>query len=508
MAATSRLWPRVNRSLAWFHRWAGVVLCVLFVVWFASGAVLHFVGFPSLPMSDRLAGSDVIDLARLRVDPSSALAQAANAEDLRLVSAEGRPVYLATSGTHLTAIAGDTGRVLEERSAASARNIAERFARTSTARVDGAFDYDQWTVHQQFDRYRPLFRVRLNDVDDTDLYVSARTGEVVQRTRGTERAWNWCGAVLHWIYFTPVRKDWSVWNQLVWWISLAALLTSVVGTWLGIVRLAAVRATRRPTWSPFRGWLRWHHLIGLFASIVVLSWIFSGWLSMDHGRLFSRGEVMPAQASRMRGMPLSAIARVSSLDRLRAAGPATEIILSAVAGRPFLAARGGSSNVTESRIVWLDTGAVAPAPLPQEVLLAGLRAVWPHVIVATQRSGSDTMYRLAESVSPDALAVQVTGVGPTRVYVDRVTGRLLVVMDRSRRAYAWVYYCLHTLHFPALSAHPGLRTVVVLLLLALGLAFSTTGIVLGVKRMKLQMHRVDSTAGRVPRSAKAWRNPL
>ena len=36
------LWPRVNRWLTWFHRWSGVVLCLLFIAWFASGAVLGF----------------------------------------------------------------------------------------------------------------------------------------------------------------------------------------------------------------------------------------------------------------------------------------------------------------------------------------------------------------------------------------------------------------------------------------------------------------------------------
>ena len=47
------LWSSVNRWLTWFHRWAGVALCLLFAIWFASGAVLHFVSFPSLSRSDQ-----------------------------------------------------------------------------------------------------------------------------------------------------------------------------------------------------------------------------------------------------------------------------------------------------------------------------------------------------------------------------------------------------------------------------------------------------------------------
>ena len=71
-----------------------------------------------------------------------------------------------------------------------------------------------------------------------------------------------------------------------------------------------------------------------------------------------------------------------------------------------------------------------------------------------------------------------------RVYVDGVTGKLLVAMDTSRRAYAWVYYALHTFNFPVLLVHKSMRIAVVLLLLSIGLTFSCTGAVLGFQRLR------------------------
>jgi hypothetical protein len=65
----SALWPSIQRGLVWFHRWAGVSLCLLFAAWFASGAVLHFVPFPSLPNRERLARSEPIQLSRLLIAP-------------------------------------------------------------------------------------------------------------------------------------------------------------------------------------------------------------------------------------------------------------------------------------------------------------------------------------------------------------------------------------------------------------------------------------------------------
>ena len=70
------------------------------------------------------------------------------------------------------------------------------------------------------------------------------------------------------------------------------------------------------------------------------------------------------------------------------------------------------------------------------------------------------------------------------VYVDRYSGRFLAVMDASRRSYAWIYYALHTLQFPGLIAHPEVRTVVVLTLLALGFVFSVTRVILSVVRLR------------------------
>ena len=496
------LWPRVNRWLTWFHRWAGVVLGLLIAAWFASGAVLHFVGFPSLPAAARFASSERIDLRRLDVAPTAALARAEAVtgerpvDGMRLISVAGTPTYIVSvagtptyvmaSGENQIAVAGDTGQVTGRFSAATAGIVAARFGHAAIAGITGPLSYDQWIVHQQFDPYRPVFRVRLDDPQRTDLYVSARTGEVVQRTTARERFWNWYGAVLHWIYFTPIREDWTLWNQLVWWVSLAALLTSVAGTWLGLHRYLKNRAHGRTGLSPYRGWMRWHHVIGLFASIVVLVWMFSGWLSMDHGRFFSLPVASATESARMRGMPFAAIAEATPLDLLKSAGPASVIELHALDGRPLLTIRGGGES--GPRILWLDTREVSKAPIPAALLLSALKTAWPSDAATLVRSSSvDELYRQAESVPDDALAVRTGSDGRIRVYVGRFSGALLAVMNPSRRAYAWVYYCLHTFNFPGLIDRPAARTVVEMLLLMFGFGFCVTGIVLGVRRLKIEL---------------------
>ena len=160
------LWPRVNRWLTWFHRWSGVVLCLLFIAWFASGAVLLYVPYPALSEHDRLAHSEAIDASRVTRSAAVALAQVRGAEELSLVSVAGQPIYLAYAPDGKpAAIPGDDAPGPRQFSAATALTVAERFGNSSVNRVDGPLQYDQWIVHQRFDPFRPFYRVRLNDAD-------------------------------------------------------------------------------------------------------------------------------------------------------------------------------------------------------------------------------------------------------------------------------------------------------------------------------------------------------
>lgn len=480
----STLGRGINRWLVWFHRWAGVALCLLVAAWFTSGAILHFVPYPALERSEQLTRSDALELSRVRIPPQAALEHMpADVTELRLVSVAGRPIYIgaAPSGTRAR-IAADSGEVLPPFGATIARSVAVRFAGSATSRVTGPLDYDQWMVHQRFNPFRPMFRVRMADPERTDLYVSAATGEVVQRTTFTERFWNWPGAVLHWTYFTPLRRNWSAWNQTVWWLSLIALLSATVGLWLGVDRLIANRSAGRAGLSPFRGWMRWHHVMGLFAGLIVFGWMLSGWLSMDHGRLFSMGKATALEVTRLRGLPLATVAGAASLETVQGVGVAKAISFHALGGQPFLTVENGGD--TGSRVLWL-TGAQSVGSLPDTVLLAAVRTVWGDAAPARDRF--DDLYRLAEHLPLTARGFVAGGEETSRIYVDSNSGDILSVMNRGRRSYAWVYYALHTLNFPGLLSHPLARISIELLLLAGGLASGVTGIVLAFRRVRREL---------------------
>ncbi len=480
---------KVLRWLSWFHRWTGVGLCLLFLLWFASGAILLFVPFPSLSDQQRLLASDRLDPAAVAVAPARALAAAGGGDGLRLVAVGARPRYVVQGADGaLKVIDAASGQPLPAVSADQARVIAERFAGEKATRVSAPLRYDQWVVHNRFDPWRPFFRVSLDDAAGADLYVSARTGEVMQRTRAAERAWNWGGAVIHWLYFTILRQSFTAWDQTVWWVSLLGVATAGVGTFLGIYRTQKRLGGRRPDWSPFRGWLRWHHGLGLGAAMFVLTWIVSGWLSMDHGRLFSRGVAAEQAAARYHGKTLAEALEGAPAARLAPLGPAAAITFEVVGGHPLAAAEDG--RATRVRLLDGDAQAVAPR-VPDALLLGAARQAWPvKAVGAAERN--EGLYRAAEGMAPRIVRLAPQKPGGVSVYLDPVTGRVVSVMDSSRKAYAWIYYALHTFNFPGLVERPVLRKILVLIPLLLGLAFSWTSLIVAIKRLRLSAPRPHS----------------
>jgi len=137
----------------------------------------------------------------------------------------------------------------------------------------------------------------------------------------------------------------------------------------------------------------------------------------------------------------------------------------------------------------LVAGASSPAlydRVPDSLLASAVHAAWPmRRLEPLSPVSVDEPYAKAESLTADARLAAFAGAPPLRVYVDGVSGRILVVMNRSREAYAWLYYMLHTYNYTGLSSRPALRITILLIPLTLGFAFSLTGVLVGIRRLRL-----------------------
>ncbi|WP_234681094.1 PepSY-associated TM helix domain-containing protein [Bradyrhizobium monzae] len=467
------------------HRWLGIAFCLLFATWFASGIVMHFVPFPSLTEAERFAGLAPVGRGEATMAVADAVAASGitDATRVRLIRRNYGPVYVVSGPSRLRAVNASDGADASVEFPDVALAVAQDHARrrgldAANATIVARADYDQWSVPNGFDRHRPLFRIALDDAAGTEIYVSSRTGEVVLDTTRSERGWNWVGSVLHWIYPTVLRSNWALWDQVVSTLSLVALIAAVLGAVLGIIK---IRIRGRRMSSPYRGWHALHHVIGLVSTVFVLTWIFSGWLSMDHGRLFSHGQLTPAESRITNALPDWRMA--ASLDQRPLSAAAREIEWFAFDGGVIRRDRTGLDSQTLAKAGELASARQAAFLTEQDVLSLTTRMATGCGAVSALADKDDYP---AHSVVPDA-PVYRSRCGNLWFDIDGADGSVLQRLDASRRAYRWFYSALHTLDFPVLMARPRLRDVLIVGLCALGLVFSVTGVVIGWRRLRLTL---------------------
>ena len=135
---------RTARILIYTHRWLGIAIGVLFIIWFVSGIVMMYARMPALDPIERLARLPAINPASIRVDPPAAGRRRYPASPL--ASLEGRPVYRITGGGRTRVAFADTGDDVPPVDAEQALRIARAFVGTASVRYDARLtDADQWT---------------------------------------------------------------------------------------------------------------------------------------------------------------------------------------------------------------------------------------------------------------------------------------------------------------------------------------------------------------------------
>jgi hypothetical protein len=470
------------RALVFVHRWLGVACCLPVAMWFVTGMVMHFVPFPQPQEGEQIAAAAPIDFAQVQHGPGEAIAASGlgGVTRVRLIARSDGPVYLISGVSGIKAVRADSledGTIRTEQAAlAIALDYARREVGVSTAAVTGVVHHDQWTLSRAYDRHRPLYRIALDDAATTELYVSSASGEVVLTTTGRSRAWNYAGSVLHWIYFTALRSHPVVWHAVMWWLSLLALLGVAGGAVIGTAR---VKIEGGRLVSPFRGWQAWHHWLGLGCLPFLLTWMLSGWLSLDDGRLFSSGRLAATEISALTGEVTWAGLTLDQIRGIRA--PTTEVSWFVLGGRVYRS----EHEMAGLRQLFVADREDQSANARQELLRpeqidAAAHRLGPHCEPAFLVSPDD-------SHGPAAI-MRVRPVfrivcGDDWFHVDATNGALLEKLDPSRRSYRWLYEGFHKLDFSPLRQYPAVRTILIVILCSCGLIFSVSAMVIAARRI-------------------------
>lgn len=494
-ASLSALGGKARRLCYQLHRWTGIFACLLMLLWFGSGMVMLFVGYPKLTPWERLAHMPALQPATCCIAPDQLMR--ADTGAVTLTSVAGTPVYRLRDGDgRLRLFDARSGKAPDAASPALALASARAFVPGAFAQYLGLVGEDRWTHSRALDVHRPLHQVQLDDAAQTMLYLSSRTGEVVLDAPRSQRLWNVVGAWLHWVY--PLRNHSTdpVWSWIVIIASAVATLTALTGTLAGIWRWRFTGRYKSGARTPYRErWMRWHHLLGLVFAAIVCTWIFSGLMSMNPLRMFDAQGRKPDLAAWRGGNPGQlrlAVPPAQALALLQAQGfRAVELEWRVLAGQPYLLAR---DAVNRMRLVVMENGSpqvheqFAQAMLLQAAsrLMPGVAAQvgWLHEWDAYYYARAPEAMMGAMERRLPVLRLRFADQQETWVYLDPATGDVALSVDRRQRMGRWLFSFLHSWDVPPLLRAGPWREALLILLSLGGAALSGTGVVIGWRRLR------------------------
>jgi hypothetical protein len=490
------------------HRWLGVFWCVLFAVWFMSGVSMMYWGYPSVEQGDRLARAAALNPSQIQVSPQDAYASLQPTEppdQVQLGTFNGRPVYRFRTGRQQSLVYADNG----QRQADISRELGVQIAAAWTGQPASAARFesnmtevDQWTVGGPSRALWPLLKYSWPNGDQ--VYVSTVSGDVVQSTTRGSRIAAYVGAIPHWLYFTPLRKNGAVWRQIVIWASGIGILVSLLGIAIGIWMYSPRKryhSAQGPSSFPYTGLKRWHAVFGLIFGLVTCSWVFSGLLSMSPFESLTEGPEMAFRlASALRGGrfqfaafaakdPRQALAQVAADLQVK------ELEFTFFAGEPLYLA---TETAERSRVIPVryESAAFFDPDVVASVVASASR---PTEIVEARLVDKYEAYyvdRHHELPLP-ALFVRLNDADRSMFYIDLRTARIVQAYSARSRWNRWLYHGLHSFDFPWLYRYRPLWDILVLALLIGGITLSLTAVTMGwqlVRNKLKQTRRVPSSA--------------
>jgi hypothetical protein len=505
---------RLRLTLILTHRYLGIPLSVLFVLWFVTGIAMIYVGgMPTLSAQARLEQLPALNLGAVRFTPAEAAERAASGFGrVELTTVLDRPAYRFTSPYGAATVFADTGEALEEIDLETARTVAAKFVGAAARDVELVRTVerpDQWTL--QLGRDLPLHKFAVRDGRGTEVYVSPYSGEVRLVTTRKSRALAWIATIPHWFYITPLRTNQPLWYWSVVGASALGCVLALLGLVLGVTQFHRSTPFRWSNAVRYRGLMRWHYLTGAFFGVFALTWVFSGLLSMEPFG-WANADGLEIRDDALTGGPVE-------LNRFPPFSPAPwagllegrtlkELEFRRIADEPYYLARyTGTSAAADPRRerlhqpypiagraepqhLLVDARTLAPRtePFPAEALLARLRAAAaPDASIAThqllERYDSYYYSRNGQAALP-VLRVKFDDPLETWVYVDPALGQLVASVHRLRRLERWLYNGLHSLDFGFWYSRRPLWDVGMILLSLGALATSAIGFWLGLKRLR------------------------
>jgi hypothetical protein len=424
----------IRKPLIWTHRYLGMALSLLFLMWFLSGiGMMYSRGMPRLTPEIRLSRLTPLNLDAVNISAAEAARSAGvfgPDGQVELSMIMDRPAYrFIDRGT--TIIFADTGEAFTEMSLDDAISIGARFLDVPRSQIrysEMMTRPDQWTM--TLGSELPIYKLAVDDEAGTELYVAPRRGEVIQLTTSRGRRLAWVSVIPHFMYYQALRTNGDLWFQIMTWGPGIGMAVALIGILLGLLHFKPsrpFRLNRIRSYIPYTGWLRWHYLTGMVFGVLALTFVFSGLLSMEPWEWTTRDESLDQGTRGAFPTGSGALSEYPVIDARTwrqelGVGQVKEIAFTRMLGEPHFVVRNAPTD--PARMGWPDGGhqpyfvqrstdperwvisakplAVRPEPLADETILSAIGRSMPSVPIVSSESLDhyDSYYYSREGRSP------------------------------------------------------------------------------------------------------------
>ena len=513
MNRTKSIWTRLDFFI---HRWIGAVLGGLVFVWFASGIVLMYYPYPSIPATRQLGMlqpfvPDSTLLGFGRASQAATRSLEANGATVALVSGRlellgDRLVYrfLRDSREGLVPAAlvdAHSGVVLSPVGPGLALAAARRIAgkETVVAGIELERQADHYMLDVAYGPQFPAWRVRFDDPRATAVYVSTMGANPFGIVTRLTRVTTWTGTVPHWFYFIWLYSRPTAWSLAFVIAASLVILLACTGIVWGILRLFPLRSRGDNRLTLYRGVSKWHHLAGLVFGVLVLSWTASG-LYQNFGEDSSP---RAGQAARIRGGPTrwDAINLTEAAVLTRLNQPAAAVLVQAIDLVQFDGRPGYVVHFADGHGAWVDAGdgaARRELDEPDRRRAAELAVDGSAPVDRFDRLTSYDRYyyvRHGRELPLPVWRATFRDRDATLLYFDPLTGAPAGFVNRASKRARWLRDAVHSLDFGLLNNHRPLWDLVMLPLLLGGLTCAGSGLIMMPRMLRAAARRAKQRRG-------------
>lgn len=480
----------MKKAILTAHRYLGMFLSLIFVIWFLSGFVMIFYSFPR---PDKKAyeqlNKPLNNLNDLQFpDSISALTLETHLEKpiWRTFDLDGKEQLLNVT----------TLQPLPEYSEQECRQMAQTRCPYQIIDMELLNQFDMWIPWESYQKYFPIYKFSMSNPAKTCLYVSSRNGDIVQETNRETRLAAYFGAIPHWVYIKQLRLNAELWKNSVIVLSALGSLMCIFGLISGIQLYRKSRKREHKSFlaNPYKkNWYKWHYWLGLIFGLISFTYVFSGMMSLCEVPQFiatgkGRKQMVKERGVNQPGLTLKKF--TCPVSELIAQFPAmNKIEWVVIANQPFYRIAYCNGNIS-----MIHADSVMPVVKPSfeadEVVKAFKSEIGEHKFTICLQNDYDNYYRPG-SKTEKPLPVYRLNIGNaqrTSLYINPVTAQKVAEFTSNSRVRRWVYQFLHSFDTPWLLRHPNIRLILEFLLMTGGTLLSATSIVLLFRRLKRRKH--------------------